>query len=67
MNVQEGGVFQFFGGQMTSRDNVQGGGGAPGVPPIQVQTPPTPGWLATGLNKFIFFIIFGHRVILRSS
>ena len=22
---------------------------APGVPPIQVQTPPPPGWLATGL------------------
>ena len=26
----------------------RGGGGAPGVPPIQVQTRP-PGWLATGL------------------
>ena len=26
------------------------GGGAPGVPPIQVQTPPPPGWLATGLH-----------------
>ena len=26
---------------------------APGVPPIQVQTPPPPGWLATGLLAFI--------------
>ena len=34
---------------MTSRGQCPRGGGAPGVPPIQVQTPPPPGWLATGL------------------
>ena len=89
VNVQEsGGVFQFFGGRMTSRGQCPRGGGcacecprvgaffklmtsrgqcprgcceclhpappsgnpvsAPGVPPIQVQTPPPPhldGWL----------------------
>ena len=44
VNVQEGGVFQFFGGRMTSRGQCPRGG-APGVPPIQVQTPP-PTWLA---------------------
>ena len=32
---------------MTSRGQCpRGGGGAPGVPPIQVQTPPPPTWLA---------------------
>ena len=37
---------------MTSRGQCpRGGGGAPGVPPIQVQTPP-PGWLATGLLRY---------------
>ena len=81
VNVQEGGVFQFFRGRMTSRGqcprgvpvNVQewavfqiddvtrtmskGGGGAPGVPPIQVQTPPPPpGWLATGLGTIVGYI-----------
>ena len=40
---------------MTSRGQCPRGGGwgAPGVPPIQVQTPhphPPPGWLATGLH-----------------
>ena len=35
---------------MTSRGQCPRGGGAPGVPPIQVQTPPPPGWLATGLT-----------------
>ena len=35
---------------MTSRGQCPRGGGAPGVPPIQVQTPP-PGWLATGLGQ----------------
>ena len=34
---------------MTSRGQCPRGG-APGVPPIQVQTPPPPGWLATGLD-----------------
>ena len=34
---------------MTSRGQCPRGGGAPGVPPIQVQTPPPSGWLATGL------------------
>ena len=35
---------------MTSRGQCPRGGGAPGVPPIQVQTPPhLAGWLATGL------------------
>ena len=55
-NVQGGGgacecprVGAFF-KLMTSRGQFpRGGGGAPGVPPIQVQTPPPPGWLATGL------------------
>ena len=41
-----GGVFfNFSEGGWRHADNVQGGGGAPGVPPIQVQTPP-PTWLA---------------------
>ena len=55
-NVQGGGACEcprvgaFF-KLMTSRGQCpRGGGGAPGVPPIQVQTPPPPpGWLATGL------------------
>ena len=42
VNVQEWGRFFKL---MTSRGQCpRGGGGAPGVPPIQVQTPPT--WLA---------------------
>ena len=41
VNVQEWGRFSNW---WRHADNVQGGGGAPGVPPIQVQTPPT--WLA---------------------
>ena len=40
-----GGVFQIDDVTRT----MSKGGGAPGVPPIQVQTPPPPGWLATGL------------------
>ena len=43
MNVQEWGRFLNW---WRHADNVQGGGGAPGVPPIQVQTPPPPTWLA---------------------
>ena len=39
MNVQEWGVFQI---DDDTRTMSQGGGGAPGVPPIQVQTPPPP-------------------------
>ena len=44
MNVQEWGrnVFQI---DDVTRTMSKGGGGAPGVPPIQVQTPP-PTWLA---------------------
>ena len=38
---------------MTSRGQCPRGG-APGVPPIQVQTPPPPGWLATGLTSLPF-------------
>ena len=36
---------------MTARGQCPRGGGVRlhGVPPIQVQTPPPPGWLATGL------------------
>ena len=52
VNVQEGGVFQFFGGRMTSRGQCPRGGGVrawcsthPSSDP-----PPTPGWLATGLH-----------------
>ena len=39
---------------MTSRGQCPRGGGAPGVPPIQVQTPPPPGWLATGLLNILY-------------
>ena len=46
VNVQEWGRFFKL---MTSRGQCPRGG-APGVPPIQVQTPPPPGWLATGLK-----------------
>ena len=42
---KSGGVFQIDDVTRTMAK----GGGAPGVPPIQVQTPP-PGWLATGLQ-----------------
>ena len=38
---KSGGVFQI---DDVTRTMSKGGGGAPGVPPIQVQTPPT--WLA---------------------
>ena len=64
---KSGGVFQFSGGRMMSRGQCPRGGGAceclhtpppsgnpvfaPGVPPIQVQPPPPPGWLTTGLNN----------------
>ena len=40
---KSGGVFQI---DDVTRTMSKGGGGAPGVPPIQVQTPPPPGWLA---------------------
>ena len=43
---KSGGVFQIDDVTRT----MSKGGGAPGVPPIQVQTPPPPGWLATGLG-----------------
>ena len=39
---KSGGVFQI---DDVTRTMSKGGGGAPGVPPIQVQTPP-PTWLA---------------------
>ena len=39
---KSGGVFQT---DDVTRTMSKGGGGAPGVPPIQVQTPPPPGWL----------------------
>ena len=40
---KSGGVFQI---DDVTRTMSKGGGGAPGVPPIQVQTPPPPTWLA---------------------
>ena len=43
---KSGGVFQIDDVTRT----MSKGGGAPGVPPIQVQTHPPPGWLATGLH-----------------
>ena len=52
VNVQEGGRFSNW---WRHADNVQGGG-APGVPPIQVQTPP-PGWLATGLSHVYLYTL----------
>ena len=39
---KSGGVFQI---DDVTRTMSKGGGGAPGVPPIQVQTPPPPTWL----------------------
>ena len=42
VNVQEWGRFSNW---WRHADNVQGGGGAPGVPPIQVQTLPLAGWI----------------------
>ena len=50
---KSGGVFQIDDVTRT----MSKGGGAPGVPPIQVQTPPPPGWLATGLYMYIYDII----------
>ena len=40
---------------MTSRGQCPRGAGAPGVPPIQIQTPPPhlAGWLATGLSLYV--------------
>ena len=54
VNVQEWGVFQIDDDTRT----MSKGGGAPGVPPIQVQTPPPPGWLATGLYIYIYIYIY---------
>ena len=52
---KSGGVFQI---DDVTRTMSKGGGGAPGVPPIEVQTPPPPpGWLATGLRMVQYFQI----------
>ena len=48
VNVQGGGCFSIFqrADDVTRTMSRGGGGGAPGVPPIQVQTPPhLAGWL----------------------
>ena len=50
---KSGGVFQIDDVTRT----MSKGGGAPGVPPIQVQTPP-PGWLATGLCMYVCMYVY---------
>ena len=62
VNVQEWGRFSNW---WRHADNVQGGG-APGVPPIQVQTPPhLAGWLqACSLCYILGFFLYLSRVKL---
>ena len=59
---KSGGVFQI---DDVTRTMSKGGGGAPGVPPIQVQTPPPPpGWLATGLKPYTSTIFYVTKCVL---
>ena len=55
---KSGGVFQIDDVTRT----MSKGGGAPGVPPIQVQTPPPPGWLATGLYTIRCVLSYDGRI-----
>ena len=62
---KSGGVFQID--DVTRTMSKGGGGGAPGVPPIQVQTPPpTPTWLA-GYGPDDVCILMGCPLISRDD
>ena len=60
---KRGGVFSIFRrADDVTRTMSKGGGGAPGVPPIQVQTPP-PTWLAGYGPAIVLFV--GHDANLK--